>query len=89
MNPIHRSIVLLLFVTGLAGSLKAQTLTDIGTAAPSPGTNDIFQLSTNGNTAFPDTNRLNYYTDNGSPPGQTFTTGTNAMRLVSAAIRTG
>ena len=89
MNPIHRSIVLLLFVTGLAGSLKAQTLTDIGTAAPSPGTNDIFQLSTNGNTAYPNKpDGINYYTDNNPPPGQTFTTGTNAMNLVSAAIRT-
>ena len=82
-------LVLPLVTLGLTGVLPAQTLTDIGTAAPSPGTNDIFQLSTNGNTAYPNKpDGINYYTDNNPPPGQTFTTGTNAMNLVSAAIRT-
>ena len=82
-------LVLPLVTLGLTGVLPAQTLTDIGTAAPSPGTNDIFQLSTNGNTAYPNKpDGINYYTDNNPPPGQTFTTGTNAMRLVSVAIRT-
>ena len=38
--------VLQLFAIGLAGVLHAQTLADIGSAAPSPGTNDISQLST-------------------------------------------
>src|ERR1035437_5865174 len=80
--------VLQLFAIGLAGVLHAQTFTDIGSSAPSPGTNDIAQLSTNGDTTFPDTNRLNYYTDNNPPVGQTFTTGTNAMKLVSVAIKT-
>jgi hypothetical protein len=78
--------VLQLFAVCLAGSLHAQTFADIGSAAPSPGTNDISQLSTQGNQKFPDT--LNYYTDNDPPTGQTFTTGTNAMRLVSVAIKT-
>ena len=86
MNITIRSIILQLLATGLAGVLHAQTLTDIGSAAPSPGTNDISQLSTQGNQKFPDT--LNYYTDNNPPAGQTFTTGTNAMRLVSVAIKT-
>jgi lysophospholipase L1-like esterase len=63
-----------------------QTLTDIGSAAPSPGTNDISQLSTGGNTTWPD--GINYFTDNNPPVGQTFTTGTNAMKLVSVAIKT-
>jgi lysophospholipase L1-like esterase len=63
-----------------------QTLTDIGSAAPSPGTNDIYQLSTQGNTTWPD--GINYFTDNNPPVGQTFTTGTNAMRLTSLAIKT-
>ena len=71
---------------GLAGVLHAQTLTDLGSAAPTLGTNDIYQLSTQGNQKFPDT--LNYYTDNNPPTGQTFTTGTNAMKLVSVAIKT-
>ena len=81
--------VLQLLAIGLAGVLHAQTLTDIGSSAPSPGTNDIYQLSTQGNTANPNKpDALNYYTDNNPPPGQTFTTGTNAMRLVSVAIKT-
>ena len=63
----------------------AQILTDIH-SAPSPATNDISQLSTQGNQKFHDT--LNYYTDNDPPAGQTFTIGTNAMRLVSVAIKT-
>jgi Cellulase (glycosyl hydrolase family 5)/Fibronectin type III domain len=86
MNLIIRNLVLPFVAVGLAGVLHAQTLTDIGSAAPSPGTNDISQLSTQGNQKFPDT--LNYYTDNDPPTGQTFTTGTNAMRLVSVAIKT-
>ena len=85
MNITIRSIILQLLATGLAGVLHAQTLTDIH-SAPSPGTNDISQLSTQGNQKFPDT--LNYYTDNNPPAGQTFTTGTNAMKLVSVAIKT-
>jgi hypothetical protein len=70
----------------MAGVARAQTLTDIGHAAPSPGTNNIFQLSTNGDQTWPD--GLNYFTDNNPPVGQTFTTGTNALNLVSVAIKT-
>jgi len=84
-----RNVVLPFVAIGLAGVLHAQTLTDIGSSAPSPGTNDIYQLSTQGNTANPNKpDTLNYYTDNNPPAGQTFTTGTNAMRLVSVAIKT-
>src|SRR5208282_892291 len=79
-------LVLQLLAIGLAGSLYAQTFTDIGPAAPSPGTNDIFQLSTNGVQTWPD--GINYFTDNNPPVGQTFTTGTNALNLVSVAIKT-
>jgi Cellulase (glycosyl hydrolase family 5) len=86
VNTAIRSIVLQLFAVGLAGSLHAQTFTDIGSGAPSPGENDIFQLSTNGNQTFPD--GKNYYTDNNPAAGQTFTTGANAMKLVSVAIKT-
>src|ERR1035437_4368644 len=86
MNIAIRSLNLQLFAVGLAGVLNAQTLTDIGPAAPSPGTNDIYQLSTQGNQTWPD--GLNYFTDNNPSVGQTFTTGTNAMDLVSVAIKT-
>ena len=85
-TAIRSLVVVLFFAVGLAGILHAQTLTDI-VVAPSPGTNDISQLSTQGNQTFPD--GLNYYTDNNPPTGQTFTTGTNAMNLVSVAIKTG
>ena len=85
MKLILRSASLFL-AAGLASSLCAQTLTDLGPAAPSPGTNDISQPSTSGNQTWPD--GLNYFTDNNPPVGQTFTTGTNALNLVSVAIKT-
>ena len=84
-DAIRRLIVLPLFAVGLAGRLYSQTLADIH-SAPSPGPNDISQLSTTGDTTWPD--GLNYFTDNNPPAGQTFTTGTNAMKLVSVAIKT-
>src|SRR5487761_2566655 len=72
----------------------AATLTDLGTAAPTPGAYDTSQLSILGQTNKPD--GLNYYTDNQSDhgagePGQTFTTGNNASGyfLNSVAIKTG
>ena len=86
MHSAIRSLILQFFAVGLAGSLSAHAFTDIGPAAPSPGTNDIFQLSTSGIQTWPD--GLNYFTDNNPPAGQTFTTGTNAMKLVSVAIKT-
>ena len=77
----------------LAGAIRAQTLTDLGATAPTPGANDVSQLSTSGNTTFPD--GLNYYTDNqtghsAGEPGQTFKTGANSSgyTLTSLAIRT-
>ena len=75
-----------IFAVSLAGSLSAQTLTNLGLTAPTPGPNDISQLSTSGNVTFPD--GINYFTDNNPPVGQKFTTGTNAMRLTSVAIKT-
>ena len=82
---IIRGAVSCLLATGLAGGLCAQTLSSIGPAAPSPGPNDISQLSA-GNTTSPDS--LNYYTDNGAPAGQRLTTGAGAMKLKSVAIKT-
>ncbi len=67
--------------------VRAQSLADIGAANPTPGTNDIFQLSTNGNQ--PLTGAFNYFTDSATPPGQTFTTGTNALVLTSVSLKTG
>jgi len=56
--------------------------TDLGATAPVPGTYDIAQLSTTGNTGSPDAPVNNYYDDNGTPQGQTFTTGNNSSGYV-------
>jgi hypothetical protein len=89
MLEILRSFpVIFGLLSSVASGLCAQTFTDIGSSAPSPGTNDIAQLSTNGDQTWPDGNYINYFTDNNPPVGQTFTTGTNAMKLVSVALKT-
>ncbi|MFZ0827195.1 MAG: CotH kinase family protein [Verrucomicrobiia bacterium] len=69
-------------------------LTDLGTTAPTPGSNDVSQLLTSGQANMPD--GLNYYTDNqtghsSGEPGQTFTTpsGSSQYLLNSLAIKTG
>jgi beta-galactosidase len=88
-------IVVLLLISNAVGIgiIQAQTLTDFGAASPTQGPYDIFQLSTAGNQIFPD--GLNYYTDNqtghdAGEPGQTFTTGTNAVgfTLTSVSLKT-
>ncbi len=70
------------------------TLVSLGSSTPTPGSNDISQLSVAGQTNKPD--GLNYYTDNqasynGGEPGQTFVTRTNGTGYVlnSLAIKTG
>ncbi|HEX9047500.1 MAG TPA: cellulase family glycosylhydrolase, partial [Verrucomicrobiae bacterium] len=86
MTIALRGILATLILISLTGRIGAQTLADLGSVAPTPGTNDIYQLSTQGNTTGPD--GINYFTDNNPPVGQTFTTGTNGMRLASVAIKT-
>ncbi|HTV62082.1 MAG TPA: RICIN domain-containing protein [Verrucomicrobiae bacterium] len=91
----RRKCVGILIAAALTSSSHAQTpatLTDIGAAAPTPGPLDIVQLSTSGDTTFPD--GLNYYTDNqtdhgAGEPGQTFTTAgsTNGFTLTSLALK--
>ena len=85
---------ILVLATSLATDLFGQTLSNLGAVAPTPGANDISQLSTQGNKTNPD--GLNYFTDNqtghgNGEPGQTFTTGANASGyvLTSLAFRTG
>jgi fibronectin type 3 domain-containing protein len=84
MKTILRRVILLAMAVGAAGGLSAQSLTRL-VSAPVPGPDDISQLSTSSTTS-PDA--LNYYTDNGAPAAQTFTTGANAMKLKSVAIKT-
>lgn len=74
-------------IAGMEGVACAQTLTDIGATSPTPGPNDISQLVTNGNQRL--TGSFNYYTDNSSPPGQTFTAKPGPLALTSVSIRTG
>lgn len=64
--------LILLFCLMLAGGAGAQpTISDFGANPPTPGPDDQSQLTTGSGS--PD--GLNYYFDNGTPPGQTFTTG--------------
>ncbi|HZL77454.1 MAG TPA: hypothetical protein VFC17_01230 [Candidatus Limnocylindrales bacterium] len=79
------TVVLVLVIASLAAVAGAQNLTDIGAAIPTPGPNDISQLSTNGNKKAPDS--LNFYSNNGNPPGQTFTNGSNSTNLVALGKR--
>ena len=96
MKKNMRSTVLMFAACAMSGIGYAQvTLTDLGASNPTPGPNDISQLSTSGNTTSP--GGLNYYTDdhvgwhNGGEPGQTFTTGTSPAGYVmtSIALKTG
>jgi hypothetical protein len=69
----------------LTTAAQAQVvLTDIGSTAPTPGANDISQLTIPTGANSPD--GLNYYFDNGTPPGQTFTTGSNPTGYVLTSL---
>jgi hypothetical protein len=71
----------------VAGNLRAQlsgTIVDFGGTAPVPGASDVSQLTSPGGANSPD--GLNYYFDNGTPPGQTFTTGNNPSGYVLNSI---
>src|ERR1019366_5221904 len=84
-STILAAAALLLWTTGANAQV---VLTDIGATAPVPGANDISQLTPASGAQNPD--GLNYYFDNGNPPGQTFTTGSNPQGYVitSLAIKT-
>lgn len=95
-RSVSNRLLTLAAVIELASAAPAQTaatLLDIGPVAPTPGNSDISQLSRTGEVDKPD--GLNYYTDNGvnnpniGEPGQTFTTGGNAVVLSSVAFQTG
>jgi alpha-L-rhamnosidase len=76
-------------LTLLSGRAEAAvvTLTDIGSANPTPGTYDISQLTS---STVNDPGGLNYYDNNSAPPGQTFTTGNSPGGYVlnSVALKT-
>ena len=85
----HRGLlacaITLLLARVVLGQIPA-TLTDIGANPPTPGPDDQAQLTTGAGS--PD--GLNYYFDNSSPPGQTFTTSNapNGYVLTTLAIGT-
>ena len=85
MKNFVRRAILLAMAVGVAGGLSARSLTTLA-SAPVPGPDDLFQLSTSGNLAWPD--GINCFTDSSAPAVQTFTTGAGAMELTSFAIRT-
>ncbi|MGD1089747.1 MAG: hypothetical protein ABR955_13655 [Verrucomicrobiota bacterium] len=87
MKSMRTVTLMFAAVAALAGVVRAQTLTDIGAANPTPGPNDIYQLSTNGNTE--STGGFNYFSNNNPPPGETFTTGTTPLVLTSVSFKTG
>ncbi len=94
MNHLRHQVNVVKLLTGLAlafvsGTIDAQTITTLAGAAPTPGPFDISQMSAVGNQTSPD--GLNYFTDNGNPPGQTFTTGNNATGyvLTNVVVKTG
>ena len=89
MKILHLSVCLAILAAAMPWSACAQSLADAGAGNPIPGASDIFQFSTNGNTQLTASGGFNYFTDNASPPGQTFTTGTNPLVLNSLAVRTG
>ncbi|MBU6410912.1 MAG: hypothetical protein KGR98_11060, partial [Verrucomicrobia bacterium] len=60
------------------------TLTEIGATVPAPLPNDISQLNPASGANKPD--GLNYYFDNGVPPGQTFTTGNNPGGYILSTV---
>ena len=64
-------------------SLSTANLQDVG-ASIVPAANDISQL-TSGGTG----DGLNYYDDNGTPPGQTFTTGANSQGYLLTSVTVG
>ena len=68
----------------LAGTAQAQTIATLGATTPTPGANDISQLDATGNQQAPD--GLNYYDNNATPIGQTFTTLGNSSGYILASV---
>jgi hypothetical protein len=88
LNRSCKTMLSLAAVLILTESAHAAAIADFGTTAPTPGPNDISQLVNNGDSA---RDGLNYFADNSSPPGQTFTTGSNpsGYALTSLYVQTG
>jgi hypothetical protein len=88
---MKKTILALMAIVALTMTVSAQTpatIADIGAATPTPGADDIYQTNWFGGTQTPD--GLNYYFDNATPPGETFTTGSNpdGYIVTSLALQT-
>jgi len=81
-----RKLASFIVAVALGGSAYGAAVADFGTTDPVPGANDVSQFGSGNNR-----DGLNYYSDNGNAPGQTFTTGSNASGygLVSLYVKTG
>jgi hypothetical protein len=86
LNRAGRITLSLVAALALAETAHAAVIADFGTTAPTPGANDVAQ--TTGGT---DRDGLNYFSDNSTPPGQTFTTGSNpaGYGLTDLYVKTG
>ncbi len=76
---------------------RAQTITDTGAAAPTPGAGDVYSILTSASLGPEKPDGLNYYDDNGfnnglgvgiNSPGETFISTTNGV-LTSVAYQMG
>src|SRR5450432_2365080 len=84
-----KNILTCLALASMCAVASAQVaLTDFGATDPTPGANDITNFFNI--VVFQNDDGLNYYFDNGTPPGQTFTSGSNALgyTLTSLKIKT-
>ena len=88
------AVALLYIFLGSTAVPAAVTLATLGATAPTPGPNDVSQLSVSGQANFPD--GLNYYTDNqvsygNGEPGQSFLTpgGSAGFAITSLTLKTG
>jgi hypothetical protein len=66
---------LLIAATGIGQAQVAATISDFGPTAPTPGSDDISQLTVPAGANNPD--GMNFYFDHTPVPGQTFITGAN------------
>jgi len=85
----RKPLLALAALLSLAAYVHGAAIADYGTTAPAPGASDQAQLASSGSSSTLD--GLNYYSNNGSPPGQTFTTGSNpaGYAMPTLFVKTG
>ena len=86
LNRSGKTMLSLAAFLALAGPVQAAAIAEYGSTAPTPGPNDVAQT-----VGGADRDNLNYFSDNSTPPGQTFTTGSNpsGYGLAALYVKTG